>query len=214
MNELILAANHLLENAPVSWAVCGGFAIDLFLGKETRAHGDIDICVFEKDRENILKHMLKSNWQVYEFRGNGKVRSLNAALSSEPGRNLMCTSGACELVKFYPCEEEQLLWYEFFHTGLKQLDYVEFLFNTSMEDAFNFDKSKGIKRELSKAILYHEGIPYLAPEIVLLYKASNADNAEYQYDFEQAYLHMNEEQKSWFLQGLDTLYPAGHKWRE
>ena len=214
MNELILAANHLLENAPVSWAVCGGFAIDLFLGKETRAHGDIDICVFEKDRENILKHMLKNNWQVYEFRGNGKVRPLNAALSSEPGRNLMCTSGACELVKFYPCEEEQLLWYEFFPTGLKQLDYVEFLFNTSMEDAFIFDKSKGIKRELSKAILYHEGIPYLAPEIVLLYKASNADNAEYQYDFEQAYWHMDEEQKRWFLQGLDTLYPVGHKWRE
>lgn len=214
MNELILAANHLLQDVPITWAICGGFAIDLFLGKETRAHGDIDICVFEKERETISKYMLQNDWQVYEFRGNGKVRLQNEDLSSEPGRNLMCTKDTCELVKFYPCEEDNLLWYEFFHTGLKQLDYLEFLFNISMEDAFIFDKSKGIKRELSKAILYHEGIPYLAPEIVLLYKASNADNAEYQYDFEQAYLHMHEEQKSWFLQGLDTLYPAGHKWRE
>ena len=214
MNELILAANHLLQDVPITWAICGGFAIDLFLGKETRAHGDIDICVFEKERETIAKYMLQNDWQVYEFRGNGKVRLQNEDLSSEPGRNLMCTKDTCELVKFYPCEEEQLLWYEFFHTGLKQLDYVEFLFNTSIDDAFIFDKSRGIQREMSKAILYHEGIPYLAPEIVLLYKASNADNVEYQYDFEQAYINMNEEQKSWFLQGLDTLYPAGHKWRE
>ena len=37
------------------------------------------------------------------------------------------------------------------------------------EDYFVFDRNRGIKRELSKAILFNNGIPYLAPEIVLLY---------------------------------------------
>lgn len=213
MNELIIATNHFMKNAPISWAICGGFALDLFLGKDTRTHGDIDICVFEKDRDRILRYMLQNAWRVYEFRGCGKVRPLDTGLSSESGRNFMCINGECDMVKFYPCEDVGLLWYEFFHTGIKELNYLEFLFNTMHEDDFVFDKDRGITREISKAILFSQGVPYLAPEIVLLYKASRSENAEYQYDFEQAYVYMNDEQKRWFSQSLDVLYPGGHAWR-
>lgn len=213
MKKLLTTTNNFMMNAHIPWAICGGFAIDLFLEKDTRTHGDIDICVFEKDREKIFHYMLQNNWLVYEFRGQGKVRPLDAALSSETGRNLMCTNGECDIVKFYPCENEDLLWYEFFHTGIKEFNYLEFLFNTTNEDCFVFDKSQGIKRKISKAILFKNGIPYLAPEIVLLYKASRSENAEYHYDFEQTYLHMDDEQKTWFSQSLDVLYPDGHIWR-
>lgn len=202
-----------MSSVHFTWAVCGGFALDLFLEKDIRAHSDIDICVFESDRENVLDYMLKNNWLVYEFRGQGKVRPLNASLSSETGRNLMCTNGECDIVKFYPCEDKGLLWYEFFHTGIKELNYLEFLFNTADEDYFVFDKNQGIKRELSKAVLFNNGIPYLAPEIVLLYKSSRSENAEYHYDFEQTYPYMNDEQKMWFSKGLDALYPNGHIWK-
>lgn len=213
MNYLLTTTNNFMKNAHIPWAICGGFALDLFLGKDTRMHSDIDICVFEKDREKLFHYMLQNNWLVYEFRGCGKVRPLEIALSSETGRNLMCTNGECNLVKFYPCEDEGLLWYEFFHTGIKEFNYLEFLFNTTNEDYFVFDKNQEIKREISKAILSHKGIPYLAPEIVLLYKSSRSENKEYQYDFEQTYLHMDDEQKMWFTQSLDVLYPNGHIWR-
>lgn len=176
-------------------------------------HSDIDICVFEKDREKILRYMLQNNWNVYEFRGQGKVRPLNAASLSETGRNFMCTNGECDIVNFYPCEEENFLYHEFIHTGIKEFNYVEFLFNITDEDYFVFDKNQGIKRELSKAILLNSGIPYLAPEIVLLYKSSWSENVEYQYDFEQTYWQMNDEQKMWFSQNLDVLYSKGHRWK-
>ena len=213
MHYLLTATNDLMKNANVPWAVCGGFALDMFLDKDTRTHGDIDICVFEKDRKNIFHHMLQNNWLVYEFRGNGKVRPLDVASASEPGRNLMCTNGECDIVKFYPCDEEGLLWYEFFHTGIKEFYYLEFLFNTIAENNFVFDKNKGIHREISKAILFNEGIPFLAPEIVLLYKSTQSEKAEYNFDFQQVFSHMNNEQKSWFSQSLDVLYPGGHMWK-
>ena len=213
INNLLRMANDVLQNANIKWAVCGGFALDLFLDKEIRNHSDIDICVFEKDRDVILKYMLQNNWNVYEFRGGGKVRPLDITLSSEVGRNLMCTKGKCDIVKFYPCEVEKLLWYEFFHTGIKKLNYLEFLFNTSNEEYFIFNKEQGIQRELSKAILFNNGIPFLAPEIVLLYKSDRSENIEYHYDFEQTYPHMNNEQKEWFNQNLDVLYPNGHIWK-
>ncbi|MBP1581287.1 MAG: hypothetical protein J6A26_02660 [Oscillospiraceae bacterium] len=213
MDILLTQAKSLLNDAPFSWAVCGGYALDLFLDRTLRTHGDIDICVFEKDRAAILSYMLEQDWRVYEFRGQGKLRPLTAGGSSESGRNLMCLKGDCELVKFYPCEEEGLLYYQFFHTGMKQFDYIEFLFNTAQEDHFVFDKKKEIERELSQALLFCDGTPYLAPEIVLLYKASQADNQDYQYDFEQTYPYLSSEQKQWFIQNLDKWYPDGHCWK-
>lgn len=213
MNHLLTITNSFMNNAHIPWAICGGFALDLFLEKDIRKHSDIDVCVFEKDRDKILRYMLQNNWSVYEFRGQGKVRPLDATSSSETGRNLMCINGECDIVNFYPCEDEQLLYHEFFHTGIKEFNYLEFLFNTTDEEFFWFDKNQGIKRNLSKAILFNNGIPYLAPEIVLLYKSSRSENVEYHYDFEQTYLHMDDEQKKWFSQNLDVLYPNGHIWK-
>ncbi len=213
MNDLLTITNNFMKNAHISWAICGGFALDLFLEKDIRTHSDIDICVFEKDREKIFHYMLQNNWLVYEFRGQGKVRPLDITLSSETGHNLMCTNEECDIVKFYPCENESLLSYEFFHTGIKDFNYLEFLFNTIKKDYFVFNIGQGIKREISKAILFKKGIPFLAPEIVLLYKSSCSENTEYQYDFEQTYLYMDDEQKMWFSKSLDILYPNGHIWR-
>lgn len=40
------------------WCIAGGWAIDLYLGKEIRTHGDIEILVFREDQK-ILKNYLK-----------------------------------------------------------------------------------------------------------------------------------------------------------
>ncbi len=213
MNDLLVQASNLLSDAPATWAVCGGFALDLFLGRNIRKHGDIDICVFEKDRNDLCRYMLSQDgWNVYEFRGGGKVRPLGRNSRSEAGRNLMCVKDGCDLVKFYPSDESDLLWYEFFHTGITDLNYLEFLFNTIKDDHFVFGRQTGIKRELSKAILFKNGIPYLAPEIVLLFKASNSESPEYQLDLDETFPHVSGEQRQWFLQSLNVLYPGGHRW--
>ena len=203
-----------MTGVPVSWAVCGGYALDLFLDRTFRVHGDIDLCVFEPDRDAIVHSMLRNNWRVYEFRGQGKVRPLDDTSSGDAGRNLMCVTDDCELVKFYPCEEEGLLYHQFFHTGIRRFNYVEFLFNTATETHFIFNKTAGIERERSEAIRFRQGIPYLAPEIVLLYKASQADKPEYRDDFEQTYPSMNSESREWFFRSLEKLYPDGHRWQD
>ena len=213
MDRLIAEAGSFLSDAQIRWAVCGGYALDLFLERTIRKHSDIDICVFENDRDTILKYMLKNSWQVYEFRGQGKVRPLDDTTKSDVGRNLMCIKGECELVKFYPGEDPGALYHQFFHTGISTFNYIEFLFNKSNSNYFVFDEAKKIYRDMSKAVLFNGSIPYLAPEIALLYKSSQAEREEYNYDFEQTYPHMSSEQKEWFSQKLDILYPEGHKWR-
>lgn len=212
MNQLLAMTNTFMSNAQIPWAVCGGYALDLFLNREIRTHSDIDICVFESDRYKVLQYMLRNGRHVYEFRGQGKIHPLDATSAYEVGRNLMCINGHCELVKFYPCEDNGLLYHEFLHTGINKFNYLEFLFNTTRENNFVFDKKLKIERDISKAILFNCEIPYLAPEIVLLFKSFRSDKSDYQYDFEQTYLHMSDEQKIWFSQNLDKLYPNGHIW--
>jgi len=203
-----------LKDAPFQWAVCGGYAIDLFLDRTTRIHGDIDVCVFEKDRDAALKYMLDTGWNVYEFRGMGKVRKLNENIKSDAGRNLMCFKDGCQLVKFYPCEEEGMLYHEFKHVGIKDCDYIELLFNRADDGEFIFRADKEIKREIDKAIMYRRGAAYLAPEIVLLYKAAQPDRNQNRVDYERAYPHMSDGQKAWFMQSIEKLHPEGHIWTE
>ena len=67
MDQLLEQANRLLQNIKIPWTFCGGYALDLFLNKEIRRHSDIDICVFENDREKILDYMLFHGWKIYQF---------------------------------------------------------------------------------------------------------------------------------------------------
>src|SRR5687767_9983409 len=39
------------------WALCGGWAVDAWLGRQTRDHGDIDINIFEPDQRAIFDHL-------------------------------------------------------------------------------------------------------------------------------------------------------------
>lgn len=213
-NVLLEQVRGFLQNLNIQWAVCGGYALDLFLNRETRKHSDIDICVFEKDRQKIINYMVLNGWRVYQFLGQGKVQLLNVEGKSDPGRNLMCVKDGCNLVKFYPCEEDGVLLHEFYHTGIEHLNYLEFLFNYEQENSFIFDQGRNLTREMQNAILYRNGCPYIAPELALLYKSARADHPENQYDYGITIPHLNDEQLSWLHKGLEKLYPQGHPWSQ
>ena len=110
--------------------------------------------------------------------------------------------------------------HEFVYTGIKTFNYVEFLFNSKTDYDFIFDGNTSIKREISKAILKKDNIPYLAPELVLLYKSEKLQRKDYdrikkhQMDYDETISKMNTEQIYWFNNSLDILYPNGHAWRK
>lgn len=210
--QIVQELTQLFRNAPFHWAICGGYGLDIFLEQDTRTHGDIDLCVLEPDRAAAIGHMLSLGWQVYEFRGQGKVRPIHSPSASDNGRNILCLKEGCDLIRFYPSEEEGLFYHEFFHTGLKELNYLEFLFSTTNDGYLLIGQQPGLQRELSKAFLTRDGVTYLAPEIALLYKAANADQPEYQLDFQTAYPRLSPEQQGWFGDAMNPCYPDGHPW--
>jgi len=47
----------LFATFPAPWALCGGWAVDAWLGRITRDHFDVDITVFGSDQGRLRKHL-------------------------------------------------------------------------------------------------------------------------------------------------------------
>jgi hypothetical protein len=52
----------IMSNFPAHWCLCGGWAVDAWLGHQTREHGDIDISVFEDDQRALFDHL--NGWHL------------------------------------------------------------------------------------------------------------------------------------------------------
>ncbi len=49
--------NHLMADFPGRWGFCGGWAIDLFLARPTRAHKDIDLAILRRDQRTLYRYL-------------------------------------------------------------------------------------------------------------------------------------------------------------
>ncbi len=212
MNPLVEQINDLLKEMPFMHAFCGGFAIDLFLGRESRRHGDVDIFACWADRSAIIEAMLARGFEVYEMLGGGKSHRLESVPEVELRKNIFCIKDGCEIMHAIPTDEPGIYWNDFRHTGQTKPDYLEFLFNECAEDGFVYWKNAAIRRPLEKAILSDGQFSFLAPEICLLYKAETPEREGYQQDYELAMEKMNAEQKAWLNDALMRSYPEGHAW--
>lgn len=214
MNGLVAEANALLKGQGFSYAVCGGFALDLFLGYETRTHGDVDILAFWEDRETIITYMQSKGYIGYEMLGGGKVhRITDIKMQEKLRKNIFCCTEDCELVRLYDTDEADVYWLDYQHTGLTKLNYIEFLFNEKTEEEFIYARDERVRRGLANAILETDGVPYLAPELCLLFKSTDIEREGYQQDFELTVGKLSAEQRTWFEKSMGLLYPEGHKWR-
>ena len=213
MNSLLLDANSIFAAQRFAYAFCGGWAIDLFLGHESRKHGDIDVLAFWTERDEIILYMQSLGFDVYEMLGSGKAHHItDIAIQMKCKRNIFCCKANCDLIRLSKTAEKDIFTIDFRSVGQTKLNFIEFLFNDKSETDLLYARNHNIKRDLKDAILFHSGIPYLAPEICLLYKSTDTERSGYQQDFDLAVCRMDSAQRDWLNQALLYLYPEGHKW--
>ena len=170
------------------WAVAGGWAVDLFLGRQTREHEDIELAVFRSDQDDLRQHLV--GWNPTYIVPGEKARERPWAMqeSLDP-----------------PVHE--------IHTRPPQRDLtdMEFLLNETGGQDWIYRRDPRVRLPLEKAILRGEhGIPYLAPEIVLLYKAKHRRDIDEQ-DFQAALPLLSDDRRRWLSAALNTAHP-GHPW--
>jgi len=128
-----------------TWAIAGGWAIDLCLGRQTRTHADVDVAVF-RDEQSLLRASFE-DWQFSKV-VDGKLVS-------------------------WPRDEVLQLPDHEIHDSTPNGTKVELLLNERRDDVWLFRRDASIELPMARALRRAQSVPVLAPEIVLLYKSKN-----------------------------------------
>jgi hypothetical protein len=179
---------HLMQDFRAPWYIAGGWAVDLFVGQVTRAHGDIEIVIFRRDQLQIQNYLAGWTMQyVVPPAGSGTAETWQLGQRLEqPIHEIHAIRSAGE-----PAQLEILL------------DEVQ-------GDEWVYRRNPVITRPFALASLTASEMPVLSPEIVLLYKAQNMrglDNA----DFERILPFLDTERRDWLKEALEICHP-GHLW--
>ena len=188
-HEDLLAITRLMEGAPFPWYVSGGWAIDVFLGRMTRRHEDLEIGVARRDQG--LLHARCRDWRLYKI------------AEGPEGPDL------------FPWQEGEWLELPVFQIVAQQEGgqppEFEFFLNEVWDGELRFRKQPSIRRPIEESYLRTDaGIPVLAPEIQLLYKSCrHADKDEH--DFREVLPALSAERRRWLREAL-MAYRPGDPW--
>jgi hypothetical protein len=175
---------RLLAGVSVPWYVAGGWALDLFRGEQTREHADLEIAVPAVSFGAVRAALTGYDVEVV---GAGRIWPLDS-----PAFDVMYQT-----------------WVSEPGSGVYRLD----IFREPQRDgAWICRRDETITLPYER-IIHHtgEGIPYLAAEIALLFKAKHAAELKNQVDFEGALPLLDASAVGWLRWALSRIHP-GHAW--
>jgi len=177
-------AAALLTGLIRPWWVAGGWALDLFIGRESRPHRDLDIGILRRDASQVIAAL--PGLRFFEARHG----TLSGPLTGAPGADV------------------NSLW----GRALGRDEWVlELMLDECDGDHWVYRRARSIRRPLARAVRRDaQGIPYLAPEIQLLYKAGRIRDQD-RADFERVVPLLGDEARAWLRAALATTDPA-HPW--
>ena len=187
----VVAVARVMRGYRHPWFVSGGWAIDLFVGRVTREHEDIEIGAFFPHQDALRRHL--AGWELARIRND----------AAEP----WAAGDPIELPEF------QLQA----RSARRAPNVFDIFFNPLDGDEWVSRRHRGMRRpaaEIEARTAAHgrvpANVPFLVPEVQLLYKAKYhrpKDDA----DFEAAVGSMTAAQRRWLRETLARHHP-GDAW--
>ena len=171
-----------LEGVSARWYVLGGWALDLFLDRQTREHADLEIGVREEDFDEIQAAL--TGLELFVI-GDGRAWPLNEQSAQEHRQRWVREPG-----------------------GPWRVDVIRERWDA---DEWVYRRDDRVRCPSSGAIAEtSDGIPFLQPELVLLFKAKDTrpkDTA----DFALTLPALEHDRRRWLHRALSIAHP-GHRW--
>ncbi len=174
-----------IEGFPGDWALCGGWSVDAWLGRRTRAHLDVDFAVFEDDQLALRDHFARG-WLL-----NGHDPDDDDSTTPWTGRRLSLPAHIHA------------------RTGG---DHLDFQLNRRAGGRWVFWEQPNVERPVSDCIKPSPWAPRtLVPEAVLFYKAIGEVNDKDDADFATLLPALSDGQRRWLRRAVQAARP-GHPW--
>lgn len=176
---------ELLRPVAVPWWFAGGWALDLFVGRPTRAHNDIDVAVYRDDLDALRRHL--TGWEMFIAEG-GTLTPLRADEALRTSSHELWTR-----------ERGRDAW------------QLEILIEERRGGrwAYRRDARVGAHwKDIGRVTA--DGLSYIRPDIQLLYK-SKEPRPQDESDFITVLPHLDVAQRG-FLAGALWLIDPEHRW--
>jgi hypothetical protein len=176
-----------LRGLEIPWWIAGGWALDLFLGRQTRAHNDIEIAIFRDDLDKLRAHL--RGWECF-IAETGTLTPLGDKEPLPPTAH-----------EIWSREKKRETW------------QLEILIEERQGARWTYRRD-AVVGALAKDIgrFSNEGIPYIRPDIQLLYKSKGA-RASDEADLITVLPRLDPAQRATLSAWLWTTDP-GHRWLE
>lgn len=175
----------LLGDFDAPWWIAGGWALDLFIGRVTRAHNDVEIAVFRDDVETLRRAL--GGWELFIAESGTFTQWRDHAALPKTAHELWCR------------ERGRAAW------------QLEVLVEERLGDRWSYRRSPDIGvRASDLGRTSGGGLPYIRPEIQLLYKSKDTRPVD-ETDFLTVLPHLDPAQKAFLAAALWTTSP-GHRW--
>jgi hypothetical protein len=177
-----------LSEVGVPWCVVGGWAIDLFVGSETRPHSDLEIAVAREDFVAVRRTLAGCRFYAAK---NG--RTLPLPPDTEPPDGIH---------QIWVLDPTARAW------------RMDVMLEPGDAATWRFRREPSINAPRTDMVgTTPGGIPYLRPQGTLLYKATGR-RAKDQHDFDLAVPRMDLASRQWLATALIVYLRRPHPWTD
>jgi hypothetical protein len=192
LSEVLEVAQAMSRLRAPFW-ISGGWAIDLFLGHITREHHDVDVLVLRRD--HLMLHDALKEFSLKKIVPHPEGESNRGTIVEWPKDERL------EL------PEHQVNAYR---TNEPEPAF-QVMLGESSDSEWIFRRNPDVRMPLKRIGFYPLwGLPYLAPEIVLLFKAKHLEEKD-RVDFRNAIPKLNADARRWLRDAIERTHP-GHEW--
>lgn len=181
----VTRVTELLVGFKPDWALCGGWAVDAWVGRQTRDHLDVDLLVFDED-QGAVHGFFRTGWLL-----NGHDVHDDDSTHAWDGRRLVLPAHI--------------------HARANGFE-LDVQLNRRAGGDWRLGTTPEVRIPLSQAIRRSAwGVPTVAPELLLLYKATSEIRAHDEADFRALLPLLSPAERGWLRAAIAALHPD-HDW--
>ncbi|WP_166243173.1 nucleotidyltransferase domain-containing protein [Paenibacillus turpanensis] len=167
---------EIMDGFIAPWYIAGGWSIDLFLGRKTREHKDMDLVIFRQYKEEVIEHFHGWDIQMVVF-GEDRFEQVSRGMNIEkPNYCLHLRKGD---------------------------EFVEILFTDVAEGSVIYRRDESVRMSLDDFVHQDRaGRKFVTPEWQLLFKSKSPRLTDEE-DFKNIIYSLSIKQLNWLKIALE-----------